>query len=191
MIAIGASAGGTEAIRVVLERMPADAPAIVFTQHIPAGFSKPFAERLDRLSAMSVRQAEDGEAILPGHVYLPPGDRHLAVVRDGAHWRCRSDAGPPVNRHRPSVDVLFHSVARSAGRNAIGVLLTGMGDDGARGLLEMHRVGAATLVQDENSSVVWGMPGSACRLGAAQQVLPLHGIAARLLELAAPQPDAA
>ncbi|MDH5821423.1 chemotaxis response regulator protein-glutamate methylesterase [Luteimonas sp. RD2P54] len=188
LIAIGASAGGTEAIRVVLEQMPADAPAIVVTQHIPAGFSRSFCERLDRLSAMSVRQAIEGEAVLPGHVYLPPGDRHLAVVRDGARWRCRVEDGPPVNRHRPAVDVLFRSVARSAGANAVGVILTGMGDDGARGLLEMREAGAATLVQDEASSVVWGMPGSAVKLGAAQQVLPLDRIAARVLELATAVP---
>lgn len=183
LIAIGASAGGTEAIRVVLERMPADAPAIVLTQHIPAGFSRAFVERLDRHSSMLVREAQDGEAILPGHAYLPPGDHHLRVVRDGARWRCRLDAGPPVNRHRPSVDVLMHSVAQAAGRNAVGAILTGMGEDGARGLLELRNAGAATLVQDEASSVVWGMPGAAWKLGAAQDRVPLDDIADRLLEL--------
>ncbi len=184
LIAIGASAGGTEALRVVLEGMPADAPAIVLTQHIPASFSRPFAERLDRHAAMLVREAGDGELILPGHVYLPPGDHHLRVVRDGARWRCRLDAGPPVNRHRPAVDVLFRSVAQSAGPNAVGAILTGMGDDGARGLLELRQAGGATLVQDEASSVVWGMPGAAVRLGAAEDTVPLDRIAARLLELA-------
>ncbi|AKC85402.1 protein-glutamate methylesterase/protein-glutamine glutaminase [Pseudoxanthomonas suwonensis] len=184
LIAIGASAGGTEAIRVVLEQMPPDAPAIVLTQHIPGGFSRAFIERLDRHSPMLVREAGDGEAILPGHAYLPPGDRHLRVIRDGARWRCRIDDGPPVNRHRPAVDVLFRSVAQSAGANAVAAILTGMGDDGARGLLELRQAGAATLVQDEASSVVWGMPGAACRLGAAQEVLPLDRIAGRLLELA-------
>nr|WP_255692509.1 chemotaxis response regulator protein-glutamate methylesterase [Luteimonas sp. XNQY3] len=184
LIAIGASAGGTEAIRVVLEQMPPDAPAIVLTQHIPASFSTPFAERLDRHSAMQVREARDGEMILPGHAYLPPGDHHLRVVRDGARWRCRLDAGPPVNRHRPAVDVLFRSVAQSAGGNAVAAILTGMGDDGARGLLELREAGAATLVQDEASSVVWGMPGAAVRLGAAQDVVALDEIAARLLALA-------
>lgn len=188
LIAIGASAGGTEALRVVLEQMPADAPAIVMTQHIPAGFSRAFADRLDRHSAMAVREASDGEAILPGHAYLPPGGRHLSVIRDGARWRCRIDDGPAVNRHKPAVDVLFRSVARSAGANAIGAILTGMGDDGARGLLEISQAGAPTLAQDEATSVVWGMPGAAVRLGATQEVLPLERIAARLLEMAAQAP---
>ncbi|NYZ63361.1 protein-glutamate methylesterase/protein-glutamine glutaminase [Luteimonas deserti] len=184
LIAIGASAGGTEALRVVLERMPPDAPAIVLTQHIPASFSRPFAERLDRHSQMLVREARDGEMILPGHAYLPPGDHHLRVIRDGARWRCKLDPGPPVNRHRPAVDVLFRSVAQSAGANAVAAILTGMGDDGARGLLELRQAGAPTLVQDEATSVVWGMPGAAVKLGAAQEILPLEAIADRLLALA-------
>lgn len=183
LIAIGASAGGTEAIRCVLQRMPPDAPAIVLTQHIPASFSRPFVDRLDKHSAMLVREARDGEMILPGHAYLPPGDHHLRVVRDGARWRCRLDPGPPVNRHRPAVDVLFRSVAQAAGRNAVAAILTGMGDDGARGLLELRQAGAATLVQDEESSVVWGMPGAAVRMGAAQEQQPLDAIAERLLAL--------
>ncbi|MDQ1093336.1 two-component system chemotaxis response regulator CheB [Xanthomonas sacchari] len=185
LIAIGASAGGTEALRVVLEGMPADAPAVVMTQHLPAGFSSAFADRLNRHSAMAVREASEGEAILPGHAYLPPGGKHLQVIRDGARWRCKIDDGPPVNRHKPAVDVLFQSVARNAGANAIGAILTGMGDDGARGLLEMLQAGASTLVQDEASSVVWGMPGTAFRLGAAQEVLPLDRIAERLIALSA------
>ncbi|WDS36805.1 chemotaxis response regulator protein-glutamate methylesterase [Pseudoxanthomonas sp.] len=183
LIAIGASAGGTEALRVVLEGMPADAPAVVLTQHLPASFSAAFAERLDRHSAMSVREASDGEAILPGHAYLPRGGQHLRVIRDGARWRCRLDDTDPVNRHKPAVDVLFRSVAQNAGGNAVGALLTGMGDDGARGLLDMKEAGAATLVQDEHTSVVWGMPGAACKLGAVQEVLPLDRIAQRLLTL--------
>jgi len=183
LIAIGASAGGTEALRVVLEGMPADGPAVVMTQHLPAGFSAAFADRLNRHSAMAVREASEGEAILPGHAYLPPGGKHLQVVRDGARWRCKIDDGPPVNRHKPAVDVLFQSVARNAGANAIGAVLTGMGDDGARGLLEMLQAGASTLVQDEATSVVWGMPGTAFRLGAAQEVLPLEKIAERLIAL--------
>jgi len=183
LIAIGASAGGTEALRVVLEGMPADAPAIVMTQHLPASFSTAFAERLDRHSAMSVREASDGEAILPGHAYLPAGGRHLRVIRDGARWRCRVDDTAPVNLHKPAVDVLFHSVAQSAGANAIGAILTGMGEDGARGLLAMKQAGAATLAQDEASSVVWGMPGSAVKLGGVDEVLPLEKIAERLLAL--------
>lgn len=188
LIAIGASAGGTEALRVVLEMMPADAPAIVMTQHIPAGFSRAFAERLDRHSAMSVREATEGEAVLPGHAYLPPGGRHLSLVRDGARWRCRIEDGPPVNRHKPAVDVLFSSVARTAGANAVGAILTGMGEDGARGLLEIQAAGGPTLVQDEASSVVWGMPGAAVRLGAAQEIVPLERIAQRLLVLATHSP---
>ncbi len=184
LIALGASAGGTEALRVVLESLPADAPAVVMTQHLPATFSTAFAERLDRHSAMAVREASDGEAVLPGHAYLPPGGRHLRVIRDGARWRCRIDDGPAVNRHKPAVDVLFQSVAQSAGANAIGAILTGMGDDGARGLLQMRQAGAPTLVQDEASSVVWGMPGAAFKLGAAEEIVPLERIAERLLALA-------
>jgi two-component system chemotaxis response regulator CheB len=184
LIAIGASAGGTEALRVVLEGMPADAPAVVLTQHLPATFSTPFAERLDRHSAMSVREASDGEAVLPGHAYLPPGGKHLRIIRDGARWRCRVDDGPAVNRHKPAVDVLFRSVAESAGANAIGAILTGMGDDGARGMLELKNAGAPTLVQDEATSVVWGMPGAAVKLGAAQETVPLERIAERLMALA-------
>lgn len=164
--------------------MPADAPAVVLTQHLPASFSSAFAERLDRHSAMSVREASDGEAILPGHAYLPRGGQHLRVIRDGARWRCRLDDGEPVNRHKPAVDVLFRSVAQNAGGNAVGAILTGMGDDGARGLLEMRQAGAATLVQDEATSVVWGMPGAACKLGAVQETWPLERIAERLLALA-------
>ena len=181
LIAIGSSAGGTEALRVVLEMMPADAPAIVLTQHLPASFSTAFAERLNRHSPMSVREASDGEAILPGHVYLPMGGKHLRIIRDGARWRCRIDDSGPVNLHKPAVDVLFRSVAQNAGANAVGAILTGMGDDGARGLLEMKQAGARTLVQDEASSVVWGMPGAAYKLGAADEVLPLEQVAARLL----------
>ena len=127
----------------------------------------------------------DGEAILPGHAYLPPGGQHMRVIRDGARWRCRIDDGPAVNRHKPAVDVLFRSVAQSAGGNAVGAILTGMGDDGARGLLEMSQAGAPTLVQDEATSVVWGMPGAAMRLGAAKETVPLERIAQRLLDLAA------
>lgn len=184
LIAIGASAGGTEALRVVLEGMPADAPAVVMTQHLPASFSTAFAERLNRHSAMSVREASDGEAILPGHAYLPPGGRHLRVIRDGARWRARIDDGPAVNRHKPAVDVLFQSVAANAGPNAVGAILTGMGDDGARGLLQMREAGAPTLVQDEATSVVWGMPGAAFKLGAAQEVVSLERVAERLIALA-------
>jgi two-component system chemotaxis response regulator CheB len=134
---------------------------------------------------MAVREASDGEAILPGHAYLPPGGQHMRVIRDGARWRCRIDDGPAVNRHKPAVDVLFRSVAHSAGDNAIGVILTGMGDDGARGLLEIAQAGAPTFVQDEASSVVWGMPGAAVKLGAAKDMVPLDQVAGRLMQLVA------
>ncbi|MGQ3058340.1 MAG: protein-glutamate methylesterase/protein-glutamine glutaminase [Nevskia sp.] len=185
LIAIGASTGGTEAIKEVLERMPADAPAIVITQHIPAMFSGPFALRMDRSSAMAVCEARDGQQIVPGHVYIAPGDRHLEITRSGARYVTRLTDAPPENRHRPSVDVLFKSVARFAGANAVGCILTGMGDDGARGLLEMLKVGAHTIVQDEASSVVWGMPGAAFKMGAADRAIKLDNIAAELLNLCA------
>ncbi|AMN46630.1 two-component system, chemotaxis family, response regulator CheB [Steroidobacter denitrificans] len=181
IVAVGASTGGTEAIRELLAALPADAAAMVISQHIPAAFSRPFAERMNRCSAMSVCEAQNGQYILPGHVYIAPGDRHLLVERDGARYRCFLSGAEPVNRHRPSVDVLFRSLARNVGPNATGVILTGMGDDGARGLKEMLEAGACTIAQDEASSVVWGMPGAAVRLGAAQQVLPLQQIAAELL----------
>jgi two-component system, chemotaxis family, protein-glutamate methylesterase/glutaminase len=184
IIAIGASTGGTEAIREVLEEMPPDAPAIVISQHIPAAFSKSFADRMNRSSPMAVCEAQDGQQILPGHAYIAPGDRHMLVERDGARYLCRLSSGPHVNRHRPSVDVMFRSVAQNVGANSVGVLLTGMGDDGARGLREMLDAGAGTIAQDEASSVVWGMPGSAVKIGAAAQVLPLHQIAAQVLVLA-------
>ncbi|MFG6158705.1 chemotaxis response regulator protein-glutamate methylesterase [Halomonas sp. 1390] len=185
LIIIGASTGGTEAIRQVLEPLPANSPAILITQHMPGGFTRSFAERLDRLCQISVKEAVDGERILPGHAYIAPGDAHLKLARSGANYVARLDDGPPVNRHRPSVDVLFHSAAGQAGRNAIGVLLTGMGKDGAAGLLEMRQAGAATLAQDEASCVVYGMPREAVALGAAAEVLPLEEIAPRLLSLAA------
>jgi two-component system chemotaxis response regulator CheB len=182
LVAIGASTGGTEAIREVLEQVPADAPGIVITQHIPPRFSTSFAERMDRLCAMTVFEAQDGQQILPGHVYIAPGDRHLWVERSGARYFCRLSDGPPVNRHRPSVDVLFRSVAQAAGPNAVGAILTGMGDDGARGLLEMKEAGAATLVQDEATSVVWGMPGEAVKLGASEAQYPLEEIAGQIIQ---------
>ncbi len=181
IIAIGASTGGTEAIKEVLTRLPPDAPGIVIAQHIPKAFSAPFAQRMDKLAAMTVHEAEDGQLILPGHVYIAPGDRHLLLDRDGARYVCRLDDGALVNRHKPSVDVLFRSVAQQAGRNAIGVLLTGMGKDGAVGLGEMRASGSPTIAQDETSSVVWGMPGEAVAIGAADQVLPLMRIAEAIM----------
>lgn len=183
IIAIGASTGGTEAIKDVLLGFPADAPGIVITQHIPAQFSRPFAERMDRTCAMNVCEAQDGQQILPGHAYIAPGSHHLMVERSGARYICRLSDGPPVNRHRPSVDVLFRSVAQNAGSNAVGVILTGMGNDGAAGMKEMQETGAPTIAQDENTSVVWGMPGEAVKLGAANEILPLEKIAAKVLKL--------
>ncbi|HET9819566.1 MAG TPA: chemotaxis response regulator protein-glutamate methylesterase [Rhodanobacteraceae bacterium] len=190
IIAIGASTGGTEAIRVVLTMLPPDAPPVVITQHIPAQFSAAFAQRMDKCSAMRVCEARDGQPIQAGHVYIAPGDRHLLVVRDGSRHVCRLHDGPLVNRHKPSVDVLFRSVVASIGAAGVGALLTGMGDDGARGLKEMSEAGSATLVQDEATSVVWGMPGVAWNLGAADRALPIEAVAGRLLELAT-QPFAA
>ena len=184
IIAIGASTGGTEAIKEVLVALPPDTPGVVIAQHIPKAFSTPFARRMDACCAMSVCEAEDGQQVMPGHVYIAPGDRHLLVVRDGARYVCRLDDGLPVNRHKPSVDVLFRSVAQQAGRNAIGAILTGMGKDGAQGLREMREAGSPTIAQDEETSVVWGMPGEAVAIGAATQVLPLLSIAARITALA-------
>ena len=191
IIAIGASTGGTEAIRVVLEMMPPDAPPIVVTQHIPAAFSGPFAARMNHCSAMRVGEARDGQPIQPGHAYIAPGSQHLLVMWDGAKHVCRLHDGPPVNRHKPSVDVLFRSMAASVGAATVAALLTGMGDDGARGLLELRQAGARTLVQDEESSVVWGMPGAAWKIGAATEALPLNQVAARLLALACQRAPAA
>ena len=184
IIAIGASTGGTEAIKEVLVQLPADTPGIVITQHIPKAFSTPFARRMDACCQMTVCEAQNGQVILPGHVYIAPGDQHLLLVRDGARYVCKLDDGPPVNRHKPSVDVLFRSVAQQAGRNAIGVILTGMGKDGAVGLKEMREAGSPTVAQDEATSVVWGMPGEAVAIGAAAETLPLGQVAARLCALA-------
>jgi two-component system, chemotaxis family, protein-glutamate methylesterase/glutaminase len=182
LIALGASTGGTEAIRAVLQQFPPNSPALVIAQHIPGGFSRAFAERLDRESALTVFEASDGQPITPGHAYVAPGGFHLRVERSGARWLCRVSEDEPVNRHRPSVDVLFHSVAQAAGRNAVAGILTGMGEDGARGMLALRDAGAYTLAQDEASSVVWGMPGSAVKLGAVIDVVPLEQIAGHLLE---------
>lgn len=177
LIIIGASTGGTEAIRSVLEPLPANSPAILITQHMPGGFTRSFAERLNRLCRISVKEAEEGERVLPGHAYIAPGDAHLKLARSGANYVVQLDDGPPVNRHRPSVDVLFQSAARHAGRNAIGVILTGMGKDGAVGLLEMRQAGAHTLAQNEASCVVYGMPREAVALDAAVEVVELAEMA--------------
>lgn len=183
IIAIGASTGGTEAIKTVLCALPASAPGLVITQHIPAAFSAAFARRVDGLSALQVKQAIDGEPILPGHAYIAPGDQHLLVRRSGARYYCQLHDGPPVSRHKPSVDVLFRSVAQQVGPNAVGVMLTGMGDDGAQGMLEMKQAGASNLVQDEKTSVVWGMPGAAVKVGAAEKTVALDNIAEEIVAL--------
>ena len=184
IIGIGSSTGGTEAIKEVLADLPMDIQAgIVISQHIPAAFSGPFAKRVDGLTALSVCEAREGQQILPGHVYIAPGDRHLLIERDGARYICRLNDGPPVNRHKPSVDVMMRSLVQNAGPNAIGVMLTGMGDDGAAGMGELKGVGAPVIVQDEKTSVVWGMPGEVVKRGFADEVLPLSRIANRLKEL--------
>jgi len=183
IIAIGASTGGTQAIKQLLTAMPPNTPGIVISQHIPAMFSASFAEHMNRVSAMNVCEAKNGQVILPGHVYIAPGSDHLLVVRDGARYVCRLNQGNPVNRHRPSVDVLFRSIAQNVGPNGIGIILTGMGDDGARGMREMYDAGTITIAQDEHSSVVWGMPCEAIKLGGVNYVLPLDAIADKLKHL--------
>ncbi|TDX31018.1 response regulator receiver-modulated CheB methylesterase [Modicisalibacter xianhensis] len=185
LIIIGASTGGTEAIRSVLEPLPANSPAILITQHMPGGFTRSFAERLNRLCRITVKEAEDGERVLPGHAYIAPGDAHLKLGRSGANYVAQLDNGPPVNRHRPSVDVLFHSAAQHAGRNAIGVILTGMGKDGAAGLLAMRQAGSHTLAQSESTCVVYGMPREAVSLGGAMEVVDLDQMAGQIMQLVA------
>ncbi|MEM8926052.1 MAG: chemotaxis response regulator protein-glutamate methylesterase [Actinomycetota bacterium] len=185
LLAIGASTGGTEAIREVLSTMPPDGPPTVIAQHIPAAFSGPFAERLDESSPMQVKEAVDGEQLVNGHAYVAPGSHHLRVRRSGARYMAHLSDDAKVNGHRPSVDVLFESVATVAGINAVGVLLTGMGCDGAVGLKQLLDAGAPTMAQDEATSVVWGMPGEAVRLGAAADVLPIGRITERILTVLA------
>ncbi|MDB6060500.1 MAG: cheB [Verrucomicrobiaceae bacterium] len=181
IICIGASTGGTEAIKTVLLGMPPDSPGILITQHMPSGFTRSFAERLNKLTRLTVKEAQGNERILPGHVFIAPGDQHLELRRSGANYVTALSAAAPVNRHRPSVDVLFESAARNAGSNALGVVLTGMGKDGALGLLQMKQNGSFTLAQDENTCVVYGMPREAFQIGAVDRVLPLNDIADVLL----------
>jgi two-component system chemotaxis response regulator CheB len=188
IIAIGASTGGTEAIKAILERLPAEVPGIVIVQHIPKTFSGPFALRMNASSALEVCEAHDGQPVLPGHAYIAPGDHHLVVMREGDLYVCHLNEGEPVNRHRPSVDVLFRSVARAAGPNSIGVILTGMGRDGAEGLKEMRDAGGSTIAQDEETSVVWGMPGAACRMGGVGSLHPVTQIAECIVDLAGAAP---
>ena len=185
LIAIGASTGGTEALRDVLEPLPADAPPLVIVQHMPEPFTRAFAERLDRLCTLRVKEAEDGDLLVAGRALIAAGDRHLLVHRSGAQYVAEVRNGPLVSRHRPSVDVLFRSVAEAAGARAVGVVLTGMGEDGAAGLLAMRHAGAFTIAQDEASCVVFGMPREAIERGAASLVLPLPAIGAAALRAAA------
>jgi two-component system chemotaxis response regulator CheB len=181
VVAVGASTGGTEALRVLLEALPADGPGVVIVQHMPELFTAAFARRLDASCAMSVKEAADGDSVVPGRVLIAPGNRHTLLKRSGARYHVEVRDGPLVSRHRPSVDVLFRSAARYAGRNAVGVIMTGMGDDGARGMLELKEAGAATLAQDEATSVVFGMPQEAIKRGAVDRIAPLGRLAAEIL----------
>jgi len=176
VVVVGASTGGTEALRVFLEDMPLDSPGIVIVQHMPENFTRSFAARLDTLCRISVKEAENNDTIIPGRALIAPGNRHMLLKRSGARYFVEIKDGPLVSRHRPSVDVLFRSAARYAGKNAVGVIMTGMGDDGAKGLLEMKEAGAFTIAQDEATCVVFGMPKEAIKLGAVDKILPLEDI---------------
>ncbi len=181
VVVIGASTGGTEALKSVLEALPADTPGIVIVQHMPELFTRAFADRLDGLCNITVKEAATNDTVLRGRALIAPGNHHLLLKRSGARYFVEIKDGPLVCRHRPSVDVLFRSAARYAGRNAVGVILTGMGDDGARGMLEMKQAGAATIAQDEASCVVFGMPKEAIKLGGVDRILPLHAVAGAIL----------
>jgi two-component system chemotaxis response regulator CheB len=188
LVLVGASTGGTEAIRELLAEFPADAPGVLIAQHMPAGFTRSFASRLNECCPMIVKEAEHGERVLPGRVFIAPGDRHLAVARRGAGYVTRLSDGPPVNRHRPSVEVLFRSGAQCAGSGAIGVMLTGMGRDGAAAMRALRDAGAYNFAQDESSCVVFGMPREAIALGAVHEVAPPRELARRVLARAASRP---
>jgi two-component system chemotaxis response regulator CheB len=181
IIAIGASTGGTEAIKEVLIRLPAEVPGIVMVQHMPETFTPSFAKRLDSLGALRVIEARGGERIQPGHAYLAPGHSHMTVKKSGSGWVTELSQSDPVNRHRPAVDVLFNSVAKEVGKNAVGVILTGMGKDGAQGMLAMRQAGAWNIGQDQESCVVYGMPREAALVGAVDEVSSLNNVAARIL----------
>jgi two-component system, chemotaxis family, protein-glutamate methylesterase/glutaminase len=185
VVCIGASTGGTESLREVLQALPADPPGIVIVQHMPEKFTTSFAARLNSLCAMEVKEAEDGDAVLRGRVLIAPGNRHTVLERSGARYHVSVKDGPLVSRHRPSVDVLFRSAAAAAGSNAIGVIMTGMGDDGAHGMQEMKQAGAFTIAQDEATSIVFGMPKEAIARGCVDRVLPLQSIASGILHAAA------
>jgi two-component system chemotaxis response regulator CheB len=181
VVVVGASTGGTKALKTLLETLPPDAPGIVIVQHMPEMFTRAFASRLDGLCRITVKEAESNDTVLRGHALIAPGNHHLLLKRSGARYYVDIKEGPLVCRHRPSVDVLFRSAARYAGRNAVGVILTGMGDDGARGMLEMKQAGAMTIAQDENTCVVFGMPNEAIKRGAVGKVLPLQAVAGAIL----------
>lgn len=181
VIAVGASTGGTEALKTFLEDMPVDCPGIIIVQHMPEMFTKQFAKRLHETCKISVSEATNGDAVISGHALIAPGNKHLLLKRNGTKYHIEIKDGPLVNRHRPSVDVLFRSVARYAGKNSIGVILTGMGDDGAKGLLEMKEAGAYTIAQDEESCVVFGMPKEAIKLHAVDKILPLQQISGEII----------
>jgi len=180
IVAIGTSTGGTQALEVLLTGLPPTVPGIVIVQHMPEKFTASFAARLNRLCEVDVFEAKDGQRVVPGRALIAPGGKHMMLRRSGAQYHVEVVDGPVVNRHRPSVDVLFRSVAKYAGRNALGVIMTGMGDDGARGLKEMHDAGARTIAQDEDTCVVYGMPKEAVKLGAVDRIMPLQHIAAAL-----------
>lgn len=182
VVAVGASTGGTEALRMLLEGMPLDSPGIVIVQHMPENFTRSFAARLNTLCRISVKEAEHNDTVIPGRALIAPGNRHMLLKRSGARYFVELKDGPLVSRHRPSVDVLFRSAARYAGKNAVGVIMTGMGDDGAKGLLEMKEAGAATIAQNEETCVVFGMPKEAIKLGAAGKTLPLESIASAIIK---------
>jgi two-component system chemotaxis response regulator CheB len=183
VIVVGASTGGTEALRVFLEALPADSPGIVIVQHMPEGFTKTFSQRLDGICRITVKEAADNDTVVRGRALIAPGNLHLLLKRSGARYYVEIKDGPLVSRHRPSVDVLFRSAARYAGKNAVGVIMTGMGDDGARGMLEMKESGARNIAQDESTSVVFGMPHEAIKLGGVELVRPLEAIAADVLRM--------
>jgi two-component system, chemotaxis family, protein-glutamate methylesterase/glutaminase len=186
IVAIGASTGGVEALQRILTRLPATSPVLLITQHMPPGFTTAFARRLDGQCAITVLEATDGRRVLPGHAYIAPGARHLELRRSGSHFECRVHDGPAVSGHRPSVDVLFRSVAATAGANSLGVILTGMGRDGADGLLEMRRAGARTLGQNEASCLIYGMPKAAMQAGAVQSELSLERLTEAIVSLQVP-----
>ncbi|SMX27489.1 Chemotaxis response regulator protein-glutamate methylesterase [Pelagimonas phthalicica] len=184
VIAIGASTGGTEALRNFLEQLPPDCPPVIIVQHMPGGFTKAFAERLNGSCRITVKEAENGDSMLTGHALIAPGSLHTLLTRSGANYAVEVRDGPLVSRHRPSVDVLFRSVAQTAGKNAIGVIMTGMGDDGAKGMLEMRQAGARTLGQDEATCIVYGMPREAMKAGAVEKEYPLERLPQAVLTLA-------